>query len=94
MVAEPRVIPWNSHERVKCPPGGWAQHPRFGNVRVLETCGWSRFVEYFELVTYATLAGLETVRQRQCAWIDVRELSTVARPTAATVASLPDRRGA
>ena len=65
-----RIIPWNSHETVKCPIGALASHRRWGLVRILSSSGWNRLVEAIERPESDGRAAWG----RWVALVDVREL--------------------
>jgi hypothetical protein len=78
------VIPWNSHETVKCPPGSFARHPRWGRVRVVRAAGWHRLVEAERTSRWTTPYGSTiTFPERFSAFVDVRELERLSAPVAA-----------
>ena len=65
-----RIIPWNSHETVKCPVGALASHRRWGLVRILSSSGWNRLIEAIE----PPVSGSCAAWGRWVALVDVREL--------------------
>lgn len=76
-----RVVVWNSHETVKCPPGSEGWHARYGRVRVLESHGWQRLVEVDSVGVVLTSSGAEvSYPERRALLVDVRELERVGTP--------------
>jgi hypothetical protein len=65
-----RIIPWNSHETVKCPVGALASHRRWGPVRILSSSGWNRLIEALE----PQASNAHEAWGRRVALVDVREL--------------------
>jgi hypothetical protein len=65
-----RIIPWNSHETVKCPAGALASHRRWGLVRVLSSSGWNRLIEALE----PPVSDARGAWGRWVTLVDVREL--------------------
>lgn len=73
------VIPWKSHETVKCPPGSYGWHPEHGAVRVLRANGWKRVIEVrAPRIAIAANGRRVEFPERRLISIDVRELATRA----------------